>query len=152
MLRRHRPTAALLAGAATAAVLVTGCSSDPYEHYCGLVEQHRTELSDTLGRSGRAGLIAALPILTDLRDAAPDDVHDEWGRVVGSLEGLRDAVVEAGADPATYDPAKPPADVSAEEQAAIAKAAGEVSSQETQQALAAVEQQVRDVCHTPLTL
>lgn len=152
---RPRCAARALAGLllASSAGLVAGCSGgDPYEDYCAAVEAHQTELTRTLGEGGRAGLIEALPILADLRDQAPEDVSDEWTQVVEAVEGLRDAVAVADVDPATYDPAKPPAGLTAEEKQAIDEAATEVGSQETQLALAAVEQQVRDVCRTPLTL
>ncbi len=55
-------------------------------------------------------------------------------------------------DPATYDPKDPPADLSDDDVAAIADAADQVGSAETQRALQGLEQQALDVCQTPLSL
>ena len=66
--------------------------------------------------------------------------------------GLDDALKDAHVDPKTYDATHPPAGVSADQQRAIAAAATRLGSQKTLAALAAVQQQARDVCHTPLSL
>ena len=59
---------------------------------------------------------------------------------------------DAGVDPATYDRDDPPEDVSEEERDRIDAAAEELTTQESVAAFAAVEQQARDVCKTPLRL
>ncbi len=65
---------------------------------------------------------------------------------------LRDALDDAGVDPSTYDPKKPPTGVTEEQRAAIAAAATALASRETQQAFESVQQEVRDVCGTPLSM
>jgi hypothetical protein len=65
---------------------------------------------------------------------------------------LQSALDDAGVDPETFDPKSPPDGISDEDVAAIATAADQLGSAETQQALQGLEQQARDVCHTPLSL
>ena len=148
--RRHAVAAlALLLGAG----LVAGCGEDdPAAGYCDTVAEHRTELSRTIEEGGGAGLLLALPTLADIAEEAPDDIADEWEELVGGLEQLRDALEDAGVEPEAYDPKRPPAGLSTAEQQAIEEAADRVGSQESQLALGAIDQQVRDVCHEPLTL
>ena len=54
-----------------------------------------------------------------------------------SIEALERALDDAGGDPGDFDSGKPPEGVSKEEQEAIARAADEVGSRETEVALAA---------------
>lgn len=139
--------AALLAGLAPALASCSGGTGD----YCDAVRSHQTEISDAVARGGSTSLLRVLPALRDLQDKAPDDIADEWQQVVGRLTALRDALRDAGVDPAAYDAEDPPADVTKTEQDAITAAATELARPETQAALAAVQQQVRDVCQTPLS-
>lgn len=131
--------------------LVAGCASEQ-ETYCDAVAEHQTELTDLAAQGGQTALLDALDIYRDLQGKAPRDITDEWQQVVTSLEGLQEALDDAGVDPATYRPKKPPEGVTEEQQEAIAAAASDVGSVATRTALAGVEQQARDVCHTPLTL
>ena len=72
--------------------------------------------------------------------------------MIRSLEGLQQALDDAGVDASDFADGKPPEGVSKEEQEAIARAATEVGSQETEAALAGVRQQALDVCKTQLWL
>jgi hypothetical protein len=72
--------------------------------------------------------------------------------VIRSIEGLQEALDDAGVDPDDFDGGEPPAGVSKEEQQAIARAATEVGSAPTEEALAGVRQQALDVCKTELWL
>ena len=135
----------------TSAVL-TGCSSDPYEAYCSVVTDKQEELTKVVGDAGPDALLKALPIFRDLQDAAPDDIKDDWKIVVGGLTDLEDALDDAGVDPATYDRDHPPEGLSDEEKARIDAAAQDLGSAKSVTAFAAVEQQARDVCKTPLRL
>jgi len=146
-----------LAAAAGATVLgaatLAGCGSDePYADYCDAVESHQEQLSKTLDAGGPQALLKALPTFEDLRDQAPSDIRDDWAVLTKALTGLEDALEAAGVDPSAYDPAKPPSGVTRAEQDRIAAAATAVGSARTRAALAAVDQQARDVCHAPLTL
>ncbi len=131
--------------------LLGGCATDQ-EKYCDAVQEHQTELSEIAAQGGQAALLDALDIYRDLQEQAPRDITDEWDQVVSSIADLQEALDAAGVDPASYNPKRPPEGVTQEEQQAIAEAATEVGSLETQRALAGVEQQARDVCKTPLTL
>jgi hypothetical protein len=136
----------VLVGAAGA-----GCASDQ-EKYCDAVEEHQAELGELAGEGGPSALLDALPIYRELQEQAPDDIADEWQQVVRSVEGLQEALDDAGVDPGTYDPEQPPEGVTEDQVAAIAAAADRVGSAETQNALQGLDQQARDVCHTPLSL
>jgi hypothetical protein len=131
--------------------LVAGCASEQ-EQYCEAVEDHQRELTDITAEGGPTALLDALDVYRDLREEAPRDLEDEWQQVVESLESLEVALDDAGVDAASYDPENPPEGVTEEQQQAIAAAADQVGSLETQEALQGVEQQARDVCKTPLTL
>lgn len=132
-------------------VPLAACGSDQ-EAYCGAVEEHQAELSDIVGSGEPDALIAALEIFEELQDDAPEDISDEWQQVVSRIEALRDALEDAGVDPATYDRSAPPADLAADDKAAIDAAAKELGSGTTVRALQDLDQQARDVCKTPLTL
>ncbi len=140
-----------LVSAALLLPLVAGCS-DQQETYCSAVEDHQLELTEIVTGGGQDSLIRALDILRDLQSKAPDDVTDEWQQLVSRIQALDRALVAAGVDPATYDRAEPPEGLSAQEKAGIDAAARELGSGTTLQALSALEQQARDVCHTPLFL
>ena len=136
---------------ALAVPLLGGCGSGE-DDYCDAVEDRQAELTDIVSSTRPDALLQAQGIFEDLRESAPDDIVDEWQVLVGAVDGLGDAMRDAGADPETYDPEDPPADVSPEQQEAIATASTRLASAEVAEALRAVDQQVRDVCHTPLTL
>ncbi len=147
--RRLAGAAALLA--LTPAVAACG-EDDPYAAYCDTVSEHQQKLTETLSSGGEAALIEALPILRDLEEESPDDVAGHWTRIVTALEQLQDALHDAGVEPTAYDAAQPPAGLTQDQTDRIAEAANAVGSERTMRALSTVEQQVRDVCHTPLTL
>ncbi|WP_459983982.1 hypothetical protein [Nocardioides sp. AN3] len=144
----------LLGGLATALVLagLTACSADKTASYCDAVKSHRDALSKTLDAGGRQALLQALPTFEALRDKAPSDIYDDWTVVTTALAHLQAALKAAGVDPATYDAAEPPAGLAKGAQDRIVAAATEVGAARTRAALAAVDQQARDVCHAPLTL
>lgn len=143
-----------VAGASIAVALLgaaSGCSGDPTEAYCEEVQAQQTPLTEAAA-SGATGLLQALPSFEVLRDKAPDDIADDWVIVVQRVTVLRAALDEAGVDPTSYDPEEPPADLSEQEQAAIAAAATGLLTDAMVTALGSVQQHARDVCKTPLTL
>ena len=131
--------------------LLAGCGSDQ-DSYCDAVQDHQEELTEIVGTGEPDAMLRALEIFDELQDRAPADITDEWQQVVSSIESLEEALDEAGVDPATYDREKPPADLSAAARTRIDDAAARVGSAETAQAIQDLDQQARDVCHTPLTL
>lgn len=131
---------------------LSACGGDEYDDYCGAVEEHQAELTEIRADGGPNALLGALDVFRDLQGRAPGDVTDEWQQVVGRLEALQDALDAAGVDAATYDRDDPPAGLDGDERAAIEAAARALVAPETAQALDGLEQQVRDVCKTPLSL
>jgi ATPase subunit of ABC transporter with duplicated ATPase domains len=143
----------LLTGLAIGVALgLTSCGGDPYADYCDVVTSHQEQLTTTLGEGGPQALLEALPTFEELRDRAPSDVEDDWATLTKALTELEAALEQADVDPATYDPDRPPAGVTSAERDRIAAAATVVGGERTRAALAAVDQQARDVCHAPLTL
>jgi hypothetical protein len=160
LLSTGRPTAphgrrtGLAAGLALGltAVLLSGCGGDRYADYCSTVKSQQKQLTKTLDAGGQQALLKALPDFEKLEDRAPSDIRDDWKVLTGALGDLQHALDAADVDPATYDASKPPAGVTKAEQDRIAAAATEVGGDRARAALAAVDQQSRDVCHTSLTL
>jgi hypothetical protein len=145
-----RPSAALAALVLLLSPLA-GCASEQ-EEYCQAVKDHQERLSEIMSDGGPTALLEALDSFRELRAEAPSDITDEWQQVIRSIEALEQALDDAGVDPADFDRGKPPEGVSKEEQEAIARAADEIGSQETEVALAGVRQQALDVCKTQLWL
>ena len=140
-----------LVGLLTLGALATGCADDQ-ERYCGAVEEHQAELSEQVAGGGPAALLAGLPTFEELAEEAPADIRDEWALLVDRVGALRDALDDAGVDAATYDVARPPAGLADADRARIEQAARDLGSDETQGALADLEQQALDVCRTPLVI
>ena len=131
--------------------LVGGCGGDPTEDYCAAVREHRAELTDIISGGGQDALLRALDIFEDLQSRAPSDISDEWQQVVGRARTLDEALRDADVDPASYDRDNPPEGLSDEERARIDAAARELGGGPTLAAFQGIEQEVRDVCQTPLT-
>ena len=146
----------LLVGVVVAVVLgsvLVGCGEDdPFAAYCDEVKAQQKPLSEALAVEGPTALIEALPSFEKLSDRAPDDIADDWLVLVRGIDGLVQALEDADVDPATYDRDKPPDGVTEEQQSTIDTASRRLTAPETVLALEAVQQQVRDVCKTPLSL
>ena len=130
---------------------LAGCATEQ-EKYCQAVKDHQKQLTEIMSDAGPTSLLEALDSFRELRAEAPSDISDEWQQVIRSIEGLQQALDDAGVDPADFDRGKPPEGLSKQEQEAIARAADEVGSQRTEVALAGVRQQALDVCKTQLWL
>jgi hypothetical protein len=147
----HAPGRAVLAAVAAVVLLpLSGCGHG--DSYCDAVRDHQSQLGSIAHGTSHAALISALPIFSDLQHRAPGDVEDDWQLLVARIQALDTALQNAGVDPASYDPKHPPAGLSAEDLGLIRRAAAEVAAPDTRQALATVQQEVLDVCHTPLDL
>jgi hypothetical protein len=131
--------------------LLVACGSDE-DGYCDAVKDHQQRLSEIAGSGKPDAMLQSLDIFHDLADRAPSDISDEWQQVVGSVEALQEAIDAADVDAATYDRDDPPSGLSAEQKKAIDGAAARVGGAETLQAIQDLDQQARDVCHTPLSL
>ena len=131
--------------------LLAGCASEQ-EEYCQAVKEHQERLTEIMADGGPTALLEALDSFRQLRAEAPSDITDEWQQVIRSIEGLDQALEDAGVDPADFDRGEPPEGLSKDEQEAIAGAAEEIGSPETEVALAGVRQQALDVCKTQMWL
>ena len=130
--------------------LLAGCGHG--QSYCDAVKEHQSELGTIVQGGDRTALIQALPVFEDLSAKAPSDVTADWKLLVARVTAVQTALDHAGVDPASYDPRHPPAGLSAEDRGLIRRAAARLAASDTQQALANVQQEVLDVCHTPLEL
>jgi len=143
-----RRTRAGLAGVVLLASLLTACGGN--DGYCDRVQDHQAEVGSAIRNSDPTGALQLLPAFQDLRAAAPDDVRDDYQLLVTRITALRSALDDAGVDPSSYDPQHPPAGVSPTERTAIRQAAAQLAAPDVAQALVSVQQEVLDVCHTPL--
>ena len=135
--------------ATLAAAVLTGCGNQ-YDDYCHSVRAKQTALSRILDAGGNAALLKALPAFRDLKSQSPTDIRPQWQVLVTALSGLQTALADAHVDAATYD--RDTTTVSKQQKDAIDAAAAQLGTQRVVDALAAVAQETRDVCHTPLTL
>ena len=142
-------SARLVVGLVLVLGLLSGCGGSDY---CGAVKDHQARLTDVTSSGSPGALLQALPIFRDLSDRAPDDVSGDWQTFVKALTALDDAVRAAGLDPATYDDQHLPASLTATERGRIQDAAAVLAEPSVVQAFDSVQQEAKDVCHTPLTL
>ena len=130
--------------------LLAGCSAG--QSYCDAVKAHQSELGTIVSEGGPTALISALPAFEDLAAKAPSDVTADWKLLVARVTDLQTALDRAGVDPASYDPQHPPPGLSAAGRRQIRDAAAHLAAGDTVEALGAIQQEVLDVCHTPLEL
>ena len=130
--------------------LLSGCGGS--DDYCDAVQDHQADLSDVTAAGGPGALLQALPIFRELEEQSPDDIRDDWQAFLEPLEELDDALGDAGIDPATYDDEALPDDLGDEERTRIEDAAAGILAPAVVRAFDSVQQQAKDVCHTPLSL
>ena len=139
-----------------AALLLTSCGEPSPEEqradYCDAVRSHQRELTDIAADTSPAATFRALPVYRDLRDHAPEDIAPDWARVVDRIEQLQEALRAAGVSEDDYGSKQWQQGLSTEQKDEIERAASGLADPRTAQALSDVEQQARDVCHTPLSL
>jgi len=142
-----------LAGLA-ALVLVAGgvtwwlVGRDP--SYCDQVSAHTADVE--AGKGTMQNPVEGLPALKELAAAAPSDIKDEWQVVLNAVRGLQQAFDATGVDPNTTDISALPDSVTPEQRQRLRDAASRLLSPEVKAAIAGIDQEVRDVCHTPLQL
>jgi hypothetical protein len=134
------------------ALVVPWLSACGGQSYCDAVEAHQADLGSITQSGSKTALLQALPIFETLRDKAPADVSADWQLVVTRIQALQTALEHAHVDASTYDPRHPPAGLSQENRMLIRRAAADLAAPDTVQALTKLQQEVLDVCHTPLEL
>ena len=140
----------LLLAALLLAASLSACGSD--DDYCDAVKDHQAELTDVTASGTPGALLQALPVFRDLEERSPDDIRDDWQAFLDPLEELDDALRDAGIDPATYDAKALPDRLGAEERTRIEDAAAGILAPAVVGAFDRVQQQAKDVCHTPMSL
>jgi hypothetical protein len=148
---RARPLGGSLGALLLLLTPLAGCASQQ-EKYCDAVKEHQKSLTEIMADGGPTDLLQALDDFRALRAEAPIDISDEWQQVIRSIEGLQQALDDAGVEPGDFEGGKPPEGLSKDDRQAIARAADEVGSRNTEVALAGVQQQALDVCKTQLWL
>ncbi|WP_300681768.1 hypothetical protein [Nocardioides sp.] len=114
-------------------LIAAGCGGDQVSAYCGEVKARQQHLSELVAAGKKDALLQALPDFQALAAKAPSDIQDSWSTLIGALEDLKRAT-------------------SSGDKAALSKAATALAGEGPTTALADIQQQVRDVCHTPLTV
>lgn len=155
--RRRTAVLGVLTVLALAVLAVTAWQTfrddeDPYADYCAMVERERSVIAGALELGPTVGLIRALPSFERLAELAPEDIADDWERVIDGIVSLDAALDAAGVDPATYDREQRAGGVSAEERRSIDAAAAALNAPATNASMKSVQQQALDVCGSPLNL
>jgi hypothetical protein len=140
----------LLLAALLVAGSLSGCGGG--DDYCDAVQDHQAELTDVTASGTPGALLEALPVFRDLQERSPDDIRDDWQAFLDPLEQLDDALRDAGIDPAAYDATALPESLGAEERTRIEDAAAGILAPAVVRAFDSVQQQAKDVCHTPMSL
>jgi hypothetical protein len=130
---------------------LAGCG-DPTADYCSAVKEHNKDIAEMIGSDSPSALLGGLPTLRELADKAPEDLTDEWQTFLGALDGLDDAIKDAGYKPSDFKAGKPPKGLGAGQQKAISEAANQIGADDVVQASSGIEQQARDVCKVNLGL
>ena len=146
-MRRLAAAALILALVAT----LCGCG-DQEETYCDALRKDRTRIDEIISSSDGDALLAGLPVFRDLADEAPDDLTDEWQTFLNALEGLQEALRDAGVEPSQFRGGKIPTSVTGDDRQSIIAAADTLSSAPVVSAVSGIETQGRDVCKVNLGL
>ena len=152
--RAPRAAVALGAGVLLASGLVSCTSAQ--ESYCSALKTDQKRLATLSARtaepgpSGSRALDRTVGLLGELRDEAPDDIHDDWVRLVEAFDGLRQAIRSSGADPGDFTGGKRPDGVTGGQLRAVQQAAAELQALPVQQASTSIEQHAQDVCKVDL--
>ena len=150
--RLPRPRRAVATLAVALLLPLTGCGGDSTEDYCGAIQAANKKVAAMIASDSPSALLSNVPLLKDLAQEAPEDIADEWQTLIGALEGLDEALDDAGVQASDFTGGKPPAGLGATDQKAIADAAGQVGGEDVVQATYGIEQQARDVCKVNLGL
>jgi hypothetical protein len=129
----------------------TGCS-DPTGDYCAALTDEQTTLERLSSASSpdQQALTDGLAAFERLRDAAPDDLRDEWTTYVNAWRGLTDALDETGLDSSAFQDGELADDVDPDDADVVRDAAATLRSQPVVDASLGIEQHAADVCDVDL--
>lgn len=127
----------------------TGCGTSTEDAYCADLKKHQSVFAQD---DSGVGLIKQFDQLRALAAAAPDDLSDEWQRVVAAVSGLRDALAREGLAPEDFAFGKVPDTLDAAARDRIAAAASQLTDPGVVEAFNGIDQQAKDVCKLQLGL
>lgn len=146
--RRRVPLSVLLA--VLVVVPLAGCG-DRREAYCEQLRKDQSALGEIIGSSTPGALITGLPTLEQVGAKAPPDLTDEWQTFLNAVQGLSDALDDAGLQPSQVRGGLPKT-LSAADRSAVSGAASVLTSEDVVAAADGIETQARDVCKVNLGL
>lgn len=120
------------------------------EAYCTQLEADQQEFSEMFQGDDPGALLEHRELLGKLADKAPDDLTDEWQTFLNAVDGLQDALDEAGVEPGDFEDGAPPKDLDAAERKSVTDAADTLASAEVVDAATGIDQHARDVCKVQL--
>lgn len=153
--RRMSPHQRVVAAALALGVLALGgCGNpvdavtggDPIKDYCAALSSDRRAFAEMVAENSPTALVTHLSMLRELESRAPDDIADDWQVFVQAVQGLSDALRNAGVAPGSYHNGKPPSGLDAADRRAIRGAADHLSSTPVVQAAGTISQEATDVC------
>ncbi len=131
---------------------LSGCGTTPGEEYCATLADRREEFSELAASEDPAALLRAVPLLEDVRAAAPSDLKDEWQVFLNAVRGLREALARADVAPDDFAGGEVPDTLDAQQRRDLAAAANQLVSADVRSAARGIEDQARDVCKVDLGL
>lgn len=152
-MRQVRPRSAV--AALLVAVVLTGCSQDPDEAYCEILREERKVLNELAANAQEPGTDTVTPTLDSLRrlrEEAPEELGDEYSTVVYAVEGLVDAVDEAGIEMAEYDRKETLRELDPVVARRLRQTASALRMPRVTEATAGIEDHALQVCDVDLTV
>ncbi len=142
-----------VAGAALAAIVLLGGCSEDEEQYCQVLAEEQETLTGLADDSaaGKDVLGPTLESFERLRDAAPDELEDEWDTLSAAYEAVVDAVERAGIDPAEFRPDDLPKGLPGSEARRLASVASKLASTRVTEAAAGIQDHADAVCDVAFT-
>ena len=134
-------------------LLLAGCASEQ-ERYCDQLSESAPQLerlSKQAGRTPAASTLASIPVLTELSEAAPPELEDEWTVVLNALRTFRDAVRRSGVDTGP-GAAEAIEQLPAEQRDAVQQAAARLVAPKVVEATRGIEDYGTQVCDEQLGL
>jgi hypothetical protein len=147
-----RPVLLPLTVALVTSLVAAGCSGATDDYCAALTDEQATleRLSQRADDPASGALSDGVDVFEDLRDAAPEDLRDEWTTYVIAWQELETALERAGVDAGAFTDGEQPDGVGDDELDAVRDAADKLRSQPVVDAAGGIEQHATDVCGVDL--